>query len=76
MSDHDEDDDNPNDLELFNIAQVKVNYSRTKNLKRVTAVISDAAEISEMRLYLILDTECRKLERRLGISDEDPTKEH
>jgi hypothetical protein len=71
-----EDDDLPNDLELFDITDVKVEYHRTRDQRRVTASIKDTRPISEMKLYLILDIECRKLERRLGIHDGDADVTH
>lgn len=69
-------DDEPIDHEVFDTSGVTVKYSRTKSAKRVVAVIEDAREISEMKLYLILDMECRKLEKRLGIMDGDEDLSH
>lgn len=62
-------DNDLSEMELFNIDQVKIDYTRTKDETFVSVKIRDEKPISEMKLYLILDMECRKLERRLGIHD-------
>lgn len=72
----DEDDFPPDDFVLFDPTDVKVEYKRSKDLRLVTASFKSEREISEMKLYLILDGEMRKLERRLGISDEDASVTH
>jgi hypothetical protein len=59
--------DEPNDHQVFDITDVSVNYSRSKDQKRVSILVKDSAAISEMKLYLILTMECHKLELRLGI---------
>jgi len=64
------------DHDLFDITKSTVTYHRSKDTTRVSADFKDANGISEMKLYLILDRECRKLERRLGISDENPELTH
>lgn len=64
-----DDDDEIVDLEVFDTSQSKVEYSRSRDTKRVSLTVRDPAGISEMKLYLILCLEIEKLERRLGISD-------
>jgi hypothetical protein len=56
-----------NDHELFNTAQTTVTYSRSNDTNRVTMIMKDPGGISELKLYLILQLEVEKLERRLGI---------
>lgn len=57
------------DAELFDIADVKVRYERSKDQKTVTATLKSEQPICEMKLYLVYDREMQILERRLGISD-------
>ncbi len=65
----DDDDDEIDDQELFDTSKSKITYSRSRDATRVTAVILDPAGISELKLYILLVSECEKLERRLGISE-------
>lgn len=76
MDDDEVEDLEPNDYDLFDITDTKISYERSKDLKRVCIIIKDQKEISEMKLYLILGLEIEKLEKRLGISDVDPSVRH
>lgn len=76
MADDEVEDLEPNDYDLFDITDTKISYERSKDLKRVCIIIKDQKEISEMKLYLILGLEIEKLEKRLGISDVDPSVRH
>lgn len=71
MQDDDEFDlEELSEYELFDISNAKVSYSRSKDQRRVSALIRDEHAICEMKLYLILTKECRLLEYRLGIHAE------
>jgi hypothetical protein len=58
-----------NDVEVFDTSKTKVEYSRTRDTRRVNVIIHDPAGISELKLLLILHLEIEKIEKRLGIHE-------
>lgn len=64
-----EDEEEINDLEVFDVSEAKIEYHRNTNGTRITILIKDVNAISELKMYLILGLELEKLERRLGICE-------
>ncbi len=62
-------DEIPDDHEVFDVSQTKIEYHRSKDSTRVTILIKDPNTIGELKLYLLLVREIELLERRLGIFD-------
>lgn len=76
MTEPEDDDDEINDLEVFDVSDITPEFYRSKDKTRVTVTLKSKEPISEMKLYLILTLEIEKLERRLGITGEDPSVFH